>query len=625
MEPSSLQTVTSTLASQPSSSAEHASAAKPLPESSYVPKRTPGRPKGSGKKDTDVTVPKPKRPVGRPRKDGLPAGSVQRSGRPVGRPRKRTSDGLEVAAPQDAHPPPPMFPFVVRFVDCFAFGQMLTYLYQAHASPYGGYLPWTPNGPSTSAIPLPPPQVQNIAYPVDPALDQDGWAGMSQNDPHAFLRKLVDSLSSPNPVSASGSTVEEAFKSHLSSLAPLSKTTPSIPSLYAILKTFWLPSSPAYFSLTASASTARTPSEYRFLYWDPQPLVFNGIGCPNCLTPLINRGRIRSGPLKVHDLNGKPFFVIGCEYACISAACIAETSPEGRKFSSTDTSIFKALPLSLKNEFPARLLQGDTDMGSDANAWNWQAMGVSEALWNMVRGCLKAGLRKDAILNIIRGIQLGVPDDLPKRNQDEGDEDGDGADDDVHQGGNIDGREVSMQVVGLERNGFSVMSFQSLAQDYQQAQNPDDQPKASGSGHAEPSERSPITIMTTHPELAFGASYVSYPYGAHPWVQSQNPDTPVAGSSSPEHMSPKRPFPFAGDGAIESTSASKRIRHCCKCGSSECKGKGGRAFCANACQDCGKVDECKGVSGTIHQATVSEHLHQRNSKRPEKTCAEAWV
>ncbi len=42
-------------------------------------KRRPGRPKGSTKKNLlagEVLPPKIKRPVGRPRKDGLPAGSV---------------------------------------------------------------------------------------------------------------------------------------------------------------------------------------------------------------------------------------------------------------------------------------------------------------------------------------------------------------------------------------------------------------------------------------------------------------------------------------------------------------------------------------------------------------------
>jgi hypothetical protein len=60
-------------------------------------KRGPGRPKGSGvKKHIDPNAPiPPKRPVGRPRKDGLPAGSVPR-GTPSLATRKR-----KVAAPGD--------------------------------------------------------------------------------------------------------------------------------------------------------------------------------------------------------------------------------------------------------------------------------------------------------------------------------------------------------------------------------------------------------------------------------------------------------------------------------------------------------------------------------------------
>lgn len=62
----SLQTMTSTLASQ--STQENASAAQHPPDPPPA-KRTPGRPKGSGKKEVDPNAPqKPKRPVGRPRK-----------------------------------------------------------------------------------------------------------------------------------------------------------------------------------------------------------------------------------------------------------------------------------------------------------------------------------------------------------------------------------------------------------------------------------------------------------------------------------------------------------------------------------------------------------------------------
>ena len=173
-----------------------------------------------------------------------------------------------------------------------------------------------------------------------------------------------------------------------------------------------------------------------------------------------------------------------------------------------------------------------------------------------------------------------------------------------------------MQVSDPRRNSLSSISFQNLAHDYQQAQNADTHPKASGSSttlHGDSTGRPPTSMAAPPPELGFNSgSYVPYPYGPHPYFPlqpAQNPDPSVAGSSPSETIGSKRPFPFAGDGTAESVSAVKRVRHCCKCGSSECKGKGGRAFCTSACQDCGKVEECKG----------------RNSKRPDKSCADAWV
>jgi hypothetical protein len=262
-------------------------------------------------------------------------------------------------------------------------------------------------------------------YHIDPSLERDDWADLARTKPATFLSTILTALSAPNPVSSAGPSVEEAFKSHLVSLAPKPeqlKGSQTIPALYSILKTFWLPCSPTYFSLTASASTARTPSEHRFLYWDPQPLVFNGIACPNCSVPLINKGRIRSGPIKIYDLES-PFFIIGCEYVCKNATCGASISPEGRKFSSTDASILRSLPPRLKDEFPAHLAQDDTGAGSGPNVWNWQAMGVSRSLWNMVRGCLKAGLGKNSILHVIRAIEGGVSDEHQRREEEEDEED----------------------------------------------------------------------------------------------------------------------------------------------------------------------------------------------------------
>jgi hypothetical protein len=260
-------------------------------------------------------------------------------------------------------------------------------------------------------------------FHIDPALSRDEWAELAKTKPCAFLQSLIISLAAPNPISTAGPSVEEAFKSHLVSLAPLAvqKDSQPISSLYSILKTFWLPSSPSYFSLTASASKARTPSEHRFLYWDPQPLVFNGISCPYCSVPLINRGRIRSGPMKIYDLE-KPFFIIGCEYVCRSAACKISVSPEGRKLSSTDKSILLSLPTKLREEFPAYIMQGETDLGSGPNVWNWQAIGVSRSLYNMVRGCLNRGVSKDSILAIIKTIQIGFPDERKGEEEEDAEE-----------------------------------------------------------------------------------------------------------------------------------------------------------------------------------------------------------
>jgi hypothetical protein len=279
---------------------------------------------------------------------------------------------------------------------------------------------------------------QHVPPTIDPALDKDNWAELSRSRPKTFLLVLLDALSTVDPESGAGTTIEESFKSHLVSLAPSPNQVQgvqSIPQLYAMLKTFWLPCSPSYFSLTASVSSARTPSEHRFLYWDPQPLVFNGILCPSCSTPLVNRGRIRSGPIKVYDLE-KPFFIIGCDYACESALCIAQGSPEGRRYASTDSSILRSLPDKLKAEFPAHLMQEEVDLGVGPDVWNWKAMGVSRALWDMVRACLRVGLGKQATLHVVRSVQSsGEVGEQEEEEEDSGGRgDGAGAETQTHDG-----------------------------------------------------------------------------------------------------------------------------------------------------------------------------------------------
>ncbi|KXN80596.1 hypothetical protein AN958_09757 [Leucoagaricus sp. SymC.cos] len=538
-------------------------------------KRRPGRPKGSSKKNLLGTPPPPKikRPVGRPRKDGFPAGSVG-----------------------------PNRPKVKRDSNPWVTPQGLTGV---------GY---PPMGMLMPGAPIPPPP---MTFSIDPNLEKDEWADLAREKPSTFLATLLNALTAPNPVSSAGPTVEEAFKSHLNSLTPNSQQLQPIPSLYSILKTFWLPSSPAYFSLTASASTARTPSEHRFLYWDPQPLVFNGISCPTCSQPLANKGRISSGPIKIYDIE-KPFFIIGCEYVCKSTQCTIAAGPEGRKFASTDASILRSLPNKLQDEFPVRLMYGDTDAGSGPNIWNWKALGVSRSLWNMVRACLKSGLRKEAILHLIYSIQHDVPEEGAPSSA------GPVAASAGHKDG-VDDAETETVENELrsthDEDAQEGAANHSFGDAYNAAWK--ENTAVTESNANKPPSQPPIPVITSpvqHPlpvppghPYPPPPQYPPYPPGPYaPYAFFPAPLVSPAGMQSPNNALPPPPnpqftLPESGDG--DTPSQNKRSpRHCCKCGSQDCKGKGGRSFCSNPCQDCGKLD-CKG----------------RNSRRPDKKCSEGWV
>ncbi|EIN04018.1 hypothetical protein PUNSTDRAFT_146764 [Punctularia strigosozonata HHB-11173 SS5] len=565
-------------------------------------KRGRGRPKGSGKKHLiEDTSPKIKRPVGRPRKDGLPAGSVGAPRRPPGRPRKIPPGQFASGSATTPYPPAPTMPTNIRWAN------------QA----------WTG---SISAPPTQPFQPTSLpSFKIDPSLDAGNWNTLAQTHPDHLLGSLLSSLAAPNPTSAAGTTVEDAFKAHINFLASSAepgKPASHIPQLYSTMKTFWLPSTPAYFALTASASTARTPPEYRFLYWDPLPLVFNGLSCPYCASPLANRGRIQSGPIKVYDLH-KPFFVIACEYACEGAHCVAQTSNEGRKFSSVDRSILQALPEKLREELPAVLLHGDTDLGSGPNVWCWRAMGASKDLWNLVRGCLRLGAGKDAIMLIIRGIQEGVPDDwFAVKHESEEDAEGEVVDSRESEppagpsAGTSEQQTEAFAVAWAAQDNGSISAGPSgQTQETTLAQDVTGSPVAQQEQAATPAPVAPAPAQTSTtiaptpgpsqpaPFTQSGA-YGQYPYAPYAYGFYQPPAaTPYAAD---QKSSLKRPS-AESSGAADDEPAQKRYRHCCKCGSQECKGKGGRAFCFNPCQDCGKL-ACKG----------------RNSKRPDKTCADAW-
>lgn len=608
----------------------------PAQNGSAPVKRKPGRPKGSLKKPTAVggehaDPTKIKRPVGRPRKDGLPAGSVNVSGGGLkaNRPRKSAPGKLGVpqvqiskfaaASGQSAifgvpHPGPTFRPYYppnqpppqAQYQTTFSAGMQ-----QSTSAPPIATIPHHGSGVGT-------------AYHIDPALDRDEWGELLKTNPSALLQALLVLLAAPNPISTAGPSVEEAFKSHLVSLAPNfpQKEEHLIPALYSILKTFWLPSSPAYFSLTASASTARTPSEHRFLYWDPQPLVFNGIACPVCSLSLIHKGRIRSGPMKVYDLEN-PFFIIGCEYVCKSHICVTDVSPEGRKFASTDSSILRSLPERLREEFPAYLVPGNGDLGSSPSIWNWQATGVSRSLWDMVRGCLRAGIPRDSILTIIKAIQDGFSDENAQMEEEEECEEEDQLEHEqsVPQSSTpVEAQPAaSVSANNTKKNGASeayhkAWKAHSATIDPNPESNNTQVSTSASTGPTMPASSLPVPQPLGFP----GGPYPSYQYQPYPQFPLQQQQQPAGQSSAiqssshsgtPDRNSLKRPLGF-GDAASEVSilePSQKRTRHCCKCGSQECKGKGGRSFCLNACQDCGKLD-CRG----------------RNSRRPDKRCDEAW-
>ncbi|CAK5268875.1 unnamed protein product [Mycena citricolor] len=484
-----------------------------------VVKRPVGRPRGSTKKSEADGV-KVKRPVGRPRKDGLPPGSG------------RLSLGTSAADKQHTQ----WFPL------------------------QGGPMESLSAPPSTTTRPI-------ASHASLAAASNANWSELVRSHPEDFLQALIAALDPPDPGSSTVS-IEDAFKSHLGSLAPPSSASPTnaTPTLYSILRTFWLPTSPSYFSLTASASS-RMLSPHRFLYWDPQPLVFNGLACPTCAAALVNHGRIRSGPLAVHDLTG-PFYIIGCSYVCAS----------NHVFASTDPSIRRVLPPALADEFPARL--GEQDVGVGADIWNWTSRGVSRELWNLVVSALRCGMKKSFILRMVRETRRGVKDTEEEEEQHDA-------------RGHPAGADQTLQT------GPSLADVWSAAT----ALRPElrNNPYASLAAPA-------LGISFVGPSFIPGYPQPPPPPPPPPFLPNpQAAASPTAAEADPAAETRKRARESDTDGGGPAAVKVRHPRRCAKCGSDQCKGKGGSKFCPSPCVDCGKF-ACKG----------------RNSRRPDRPCDEAW-
>jgi hypothetical protein len=139
------------------------------------------------------------------------------------------------------------------------------------------------------------------------------------------------------------------FKARLAECS--SRTSNNLPKLYA-LGTFWFPQKSSYFLLQDNDLIPETLFRPRFFLWDPEPLVFGGIPCPNCKTKLTRHGS-QNWPRRCVDLQGT-FWIIGFRYKCPS--CHNPISGKGTvTFSSWDSRILHSLPATLACEFPARL------------------------------------------------------------------------------------------------------------------------------------------------------------------------------------------------------------------------------------------------------------------------------
>jgi hypothetical protein len=408
-----------------------------------------------------------------------------------------------------------------------------------------------------------------------------------------------------------------------------------------------------------------------------------GFPCPGrCGNLLTGRGRIPHGVLAIHDILD-PFYIVGAEYVCTGEKCVAACGPEGRVFSSVDGSIMSALPPGLRREFPAHLLNAESDRGVQEDVWNWSVCGVSNGLWDLVQSALRIGTSPENTLELLHGTRDGVPNEVfaaprqptsppesisavvrPSASVNEAME----VEASLQESASTllccwsscacslrtQQPEVSISSGSLAPTSLGPTAFHLPVDENMNAPTLDLGRNEEDEEDPEPEAllETPAVPMSPNPSLehAWQQAHVQQlfipEHAVHPPVDPKPPifQQPVAPVQIPPNMAfrfrPAQPMysestlasavPYTSIAYVpgaqmtpvtakrlfenpfpthsgESSSPARRIRHCSKCSSGECKGKGGRSFCANPCQDCGR-HECPG----------------RNSKRPDKTCAEAW-
>ncbi|KZW03429.1 hypothetical protein EXIGLDRAFT_151588 [Exidia glandulosa HHB12029] len=348
----------------------------------------------------------PKRPVGRPRKDGLPPGSAPTSktgsSRPVGRPKKLSVPGAGAFESGTATPtsdfqwPPQQAQAASSSSLAGALHvQPVPVMLPAPSHPaLPPPLPNLPPGPPPVPVnmPAPPPPAHSHPPPAPsqphppPAHPPPAPASHSASlhppattsqpapapslpaslnpllDPPTLLAALLDALNATQPASTPAH-VSSAFAVHLRELTK-PQPMPAIPAVYGHMRTFWLPTASSYFTSLVRGG----PPSVRFFFWDPLQLVWSGIRCPKCRTSsLVHKGLNKDPtatgdrPRRVLDTQAPDgeFWLIGTRYACV--AC-------DETWHSWDDRILRMLPPALVKDFPARMVVSSSSAASAAAA-----------------------------------------------------------------------------------------------------------------------------------------------------------------------------------------------------------------------------------------------------------------
>jgi hypothetical protein len=223
-----------------------------------------------------------------------------------------------------------------------------------------------------------------VEGPVSEDLNLDG-------DPGHKLTDAIHQTEKSDPKSPYPSWLMTTFREYVEAS---NKRDGKLPPLYANHGSFWFPTKSRFFVLCQNHPTPQDLFTPRFFLWDPEPLVFGGIPCPNCGLQLLRHGHIAL-PRRCVDLYDN-FWIIGYRYRC--GSCQHPTSKKSTlTFNSWDNRILLKIPPHLAAEFPARLSSRS---------------GISLATFGFMRSCFQNGMGAKQFSDALRVQHLRHYDEL---------------------------------------------------------------------------------------------------------------------------------------------------------------------------------------------------------------------